>query len=46
MSDTSKEQELEPTEEAAAPDPDIAKEDESLNVEAEEEKQPAKQRGG
>lgn len=45
MNDTSKEQELEPTEEAAAPDPDIAEEDESPTVEAGEEKQPAKQRG-
>ena len=45
MNDTSKEQELEPTEEAAAPDPDIAEEDESPTVEAGEEKQPTKQRG-
>ncbi len=45
MNDTSKEQELEPTEEAAAPDPDVAEEDESPTVEAGEEKQPAKQRG-
>ena len=45
MNDTSKEQELETTEEAAVPDPDIAEEDASPTAEAEEEKQPAKQRG-
>ena len=45
MSDTDKDQELEPTEEAVAPDPDQAAEDDTPAIEAAEEKQPARQRG-
>ncbi len=45
MSDTDKDQELEPTEEAVAADPDKAAEDDTPAVEAAEEKPPAKQRG-
>ena len=45
MNDTSKEQELEPTEEATAPDPDVAEEEDTPAVEPAEEKPPAKQRG-
>ena len=45
MSDTSKDQELEPTEEATAPDPDVAEEEDTPAVEPAEEKPPAKQRG-
>lgn len=45
MSETSKEQELEPVDEAAAPEPEVAAEDKSPGAEAGEDAQPSRQRG-